>query len=41
MKGEVLSTSLTTMAWEMHVSNEDQKAFINTKMEVNLKKKIK
>jgi hypothetical protein len=29
------------MAWEMHVSNEDQKAFINTKMEVNLKKKIK
>jgi hypothetical protein len=27
------------MAWEMHVSNEDKKAFIKTKMEVNLKKK--
>jgi hypothetical protein len=29
------------MAWEMHVSNEDQKTFIKAKMEVSLKKKNK
>jgi hypothetical protein len=26
------------MAWEMHVNNEDEKAFIKVKMEVSLKK---
>ncbi len=30
--------SLTIMAWEMHVNNEDEKAFIKVKMEVSLKK---
>ncbi len=44
MKGEVLQSqfaSLTTMAWDMHVSNEDKKTCIKAKMEVNLKKKKK
>jgi len=27
------------MAWEMHVSNEDKKTRIESKMEINLKKK--